>query len=272
MKKLSFGIAILIALIATGPSMAADLPAKAPVYQATPSAPAYSWTGFYAGGNFGGGFDPQQASLSGYSTDPTLASFVAFIFANGVAPSTLSPKASSVLGGGQVGYNWQTSPTWVVGFETDFQWSGIKGADNQLIAPPFFDAATWSASKKINWFGTARLRAGYLFAPTWLVYVTGGLAYGETATSFSTADVTSGCIVNATICGSGTASGIHGGWAGGGGMETKLSQHWTFKAEYLYVDLGTQSVSVTTTTPLVFIASSRFQENIVRIGVNYLFN
>jgi outer membrane immunogenic protein len=114
--------------------------------------------------------------------------------------------------------------------------------------------------------------AGRLPAPLWLVYATGGLAYGETATSFSTADITSGCIVNATICGAGTASGVHAGWTVGGGIETKLSQQWTFKAEYLFVDLGTQSVSVATTTPIVFIASSRFEENVIRIGVNYLFN
>lgn len=238
----------------------------------SPPATASLWTGFYAGGNFGGGFDSQRANISAYTTDPALAGFLAAFFATGAAPSTLSPKANGLLGGGQVGYNWQTSPNWVVGFETDLQWSEIKRTDNQLITPLLFDVATWTAGKRVDWFGTLRLRAGYLIAPTWLVYATGGFAYGETSTSFGTTDVGAGCIVNATICGSGSASGLHAGWTAGGGVETKLSQHWTFKAEYLFVDLGTQSVSVTTTTPIVFIASSRFEENIFRIGLNYLFN
>jgi outer membrane immunogenic protein len=267
--RLKIGVIALFALFTTAQALAKP---RHPISPPAPSPPASTWTGFYAGGNLGGGFDSQSANISGYSTDPALAGFVAFIFANGVAPSMLSPKASGVIGGGQVGYNWQTSQNWVLGFETDLQGSGIKGSDNQLIAPPLFDAATWAASKRVYWFGTARLRAGYLIAPSWLLYATGGVAYGKTATSLSTADLTSGCIVNATICGSGTASGIHAGWTAGGGVETKLSQHWTFKAEYLFVDLGRQSVNVTTTTPIVFTASSRFEENIIRAGVNYLFN
>ena len=36
-------------------ALASDLPVKAPVYKAPIAAPAYNWSGFYAGVNFGAG-------------------------------------------------------------------------------------------------------------------------------------------------------------------------------------------------------------------------
>ena len=56
MKKFLLGTVALVALGATAPALAADLPArtytKAPVY----AAPIYNWTGFYIGGHIGGVF------------------------------------------------------------------------------------------------------------------------------------------------------------------------------------------------------------------------
>src|SRR5258708_32736144 len=58
MKKFLLGTVALVAVGATVPALAADLPArtytKAPAYA---PAPIYNWTGFYIGGHIGGAFN-----------------------------------------------------------------------------------------------------------------------------------------------------------------------------------------------------------------------
>jgi outer membrane immunogenic protein len=55
-------------------------------------------------------------------------------------------------------------------------------------AAPFYPFTT-EVSQQSTWFGTLRGRLGLLVTPTILVYGTGGLAYGQTETSFSTLPV-----------------------------------------------------------------------------------
>ena len=108
---------ILISLAAIGAmalgastAHAADL-APMPMYKApVPLPPAYSWTGFYVGANggFGGNKFDYPATAGGLSGTATL-------------------NSSGFFGGGQVGYNWQLSPLWVVGVETDFDGADIEG-------------------------------------------------------------------------------------------------------------------------------------------------
>jgi outer membrane immunogenic protein len=259
-----------IALIQS--ASAADMPAGAPVYKA-PGLIAPTWTGFYVGGNVGYGRDSNTANVSGVASDPAVAPFLAFFLASGGITQSLDPSAHGFVGGGQIGYNWQVKPDWLVGVEADIQGSGIKGTDTGIATPQFLDVSTTSVGKKLDWFGTVRVRAGVLVDPSLLLYGTGGFAYGKTEISFSTADVTSGCIVGATICADNSGTRIHGGWTVGGGIEAMVARHWTVRAEYLYVDLGEQTLEApSSTAPITFSATGKFQENIVRIGANYLFN
>jgi outer membrane immunogenic protein len=141
------------------------------------------------------------------------------------------------------------------------------------LTPLFSDATSTSVTKSIDWFGTVRGRIGYLVSPQWLVYATGGLAYGETKIGFSHVDVTSGCIPQATICATGTSSEVRVGWTAGAGVEAMIAANWSFKAEYLYLDLGRHSANITAyTVPIVFSPSTDFRQQIVRVGVNYHFN
>ncbi len=107
MKKLLIAGAALAALIGT-PALAADLPLKTPL----PPAPAWSWTGFYLGGNIGYsvGRDPTNQTVTEPGSSP--ASIL-------ITTDDLSP--SGILGGGQIGYNWQMAPYWLIGIEADFQ-------------------------------------------------------------------------------------------------------------------------------------------------------
>jgi len=138
-------------------------------------------------------------------------------------------------------------------------------------------------TKEVDYLGTVRGRLGWLATPGLLVYGTGGLAYGEVKASTtifqSIAPTLAGVTPNF-----GTGSGVsqtRTGWTAGGGVEWMLDPHWSFKAEYLYYDLGTvtyNAVLVDSGTPVnPFFAnnvqtSTRFNGNIARVGLNYQFH
>jgi outer membrane immunogenic protein len=270
-KKLGLAGVAWIAAACFGAAVAADLP---PAYKAPVKAvaPASNWNGFYIGGNVGYGWDSGSSGVSALATDPALAPGLAAILAAGSYPTSLSPSAKGVIGGGQIGYNWQLPTQWVIGLETDLQGSGIKGADSQTRSPPFFDSTSTGVTKSIDWFGTVRGRVGFLVTPQWLLYGTGGLAYGETKSSFTTTDLTFGCLPGRTACATGASSGVRAGWTAGAGTEAMLAPNWSVKVEYLYVDLGGRSVSAPSfTLPVVFSSSTAFREQIARVGLNYHF-
>jgi outer membrane immunogenic protein len=57
---------------------------------------------------------------------------------------------------------------------------------------------------------------------------------------------------------------LHGGWTAGGGLEVGLTQNWSVKAEYLYIDLTSETYGLT-------LNSNALTSNLVRFGVNYRF-
>ena len=140
---------------------------------------------------------------------------------------------SGISGGVQAGYNFQTGP-WVYGVEGDIQ---ATGASDRF--------ATWKFANP--WFGTLRGRAGYAIQNV-LFYGTAGLAFGS---------------LRATGLGV-SESHTSVGWAAGAGAEFGITQNWTGKIEYLYVDLS-DSRFVTTG------AKHGYDSSMVRVGVNYRF-
>jgi len=275
---------LLVALIAAGSAIAftqfasaADLPRKAPAYTPPPP-PVYSWTGFYIGGNVGGGWGDRDVTFT--ANDPGAALLLPAI---GLASQSFD--TSGVIGGLQVGYNYQFNRNWLVGFETDFDWSGMKGSSATQLA---VGALSTSVDEHIKWFGTVRARLGYLPTDNLLAYVTGGFAYGKvdhTGSLFfpagtlivNTPPFTALCTGPAT-CFTGSSSDTAIGWTLGGGLEYAFWQKWTVKAEYLYVSLASKSVTETAllfapgTTPVSYNANfSRTNFNVARVGVNYRF-
>jgi outer membrane immunogenic protein len=296
MKRLLIGIAATASLLATS-AIAADLPAKAPpVYTKAPVfEPIYDWTGFYVGANVGYSWGNSSSTLS--LTDPGT---------NALLNSTATKfHMDGVIGGGQIGYNWQREK-WVFGLEADFQGSGQAGNGsavcaggtatvlNSACAPghigdttPFNVAAypvTSTLAESLDWFGTVRGRIGYTITPTFMGYVTGGLAYGEVGAS----DVVGGFNITGPqgvngstttpFVGAFSSSTLRAGWTLGVGVEGVIYGNWTAKLEYLYIDLG--NVSGSFVTPLIAPSgalavssySSHITDNILRVGVNYKFS
>ncbi len=274
-KKLALAGVVAIAAIAAGAAGAADLPAAyRPPVKAVVAPPAPTWTGFYIGGNVGYGWDNHSSGVSAASTDPALAPALAAILAAGSYPASLSPSAKGVIGGGQVGYNWQLASQGLIGLEADLQGSGIKGSAPQSLSPALFDMTSTGVTKSIDWFGTVRGRLGLLVTPQWLLYGTGGFAYGQAKSGFTTTDLTGGCVAGGTLCAAGSSSGVRTGWTAGAGAEAMLTPNWSVKVEYLYVDLGSSALSIPSSTipAIVFSTSTPFREQIARVGVNYHFD
>ncbi len=259
MKKLGLLAAASLAALSVGSAFAADLPSRkaAPAY-IPPPPPPLLWTGLYAGLNLGGGW-------SANSVNPNQLSPYADILGNlYLLPGNTNGgnNAGGVVGGGQIGYNFQFGTNVVVGAEADIQGTSMRsgGNNNFLLYPDPNNpggylvplAPAGNPGIALNWFGTVRGRAGFLIMPTLLVYGTGGFAYGGVSGGFS------------------NVSNTRTGWTAGGGVEWMFMPNWSAKAEYLYTDLS--SGGTTGYFGYNYGYHRHPQFNVVRAGMNYHFN
>jgi outer membrane immunogenic protein len=241
MNKAVFA-ALAVALTA-GSAMAADLPSYKAPPPYIPPPPVMTWTGFYAGLNLGGGFYASNSSNQGFGW-------------NG------GSNSGGVVGGGQVGYNFQVTPMFVVGAETDFQGTSIGSGGGNNNVGWLFGFPGGGGSARLNWFGTVRGRVGItLLSPQLLLYGTGGFAYGE---------VQRNGWWNQN-------SAVQTGWTAGGGAEYMFFPNWSAKVEYLYTELSGTGNNNNWGWALnpgwgLNNVNNRTRFHTIRAGVNYHFN
>jgi outer membrane immunogenic protein len=267
MKKIAVPAAAALLTLGVATANAADLPSLKAPPPAPPPPPA--WTGFYIGANAGYSWSSDGAITQSYAD--TLPGGFATFAALGQIPSRLSIRDHGFLGGGQVGFNWQFDNRFLLGLEADIQ--GLAGGDGStnFIA----GASASNFSRGLGNIGTVRARLGFVLAPEWLVYGTGGLAYGQGSATGNYYGAWSSPLVAVD-----TESQSLTGFAAGGGVEWLFRPNWSVKAEYLYYDLGTL-----TTSGVQFAyksggvaaistaqSNARFSGNIVRVGINYHVN
>ena len=262
---------------------AADLAVMAPIASVVTS--AYSWTGFYIGGNVGYSWGRAASDLNADPVTVNLNGLTPFNTPGFVGSDTQKPKGA--IGGGQIGYNWQTSPNWVLGIEADLQASGEKASRSfsnpfSFTTPPpnaglpVSGIATMDYAANITWFGTVRGRVGYAFDRT-MVYASGGLAYG--GVKLGGTNTVNGLVAGVPFLAV-TAIGhtqVNAGWTLGAGIEGALGSGWSWKAEYLYVDLGSMNdpdevVRVVSASGGRVTTHTDFTDNIFRVGLNYRLN
>ena len=256
MKNRISVLAISSALLA-GSASAADLPSRKEVPVFIPP-PAFSWTGPYVGLNIGGGWVDRNRNNNNWG---------------GGWNNNSGNNSSGIVGGGQLGWNYQISPLFVVGLETDIQGTSIgsSGGNNNN----WWGGLSNVDRVRVPWFGTVRGRIGLaLLDSRLLIYGTGGFAYGE---------------VNRPLLGwwGNNNNDVRGGWAAGGGVEWAFLPNWSAKIEYLYTELNDNAnnnnnnwlllAPVIQPGPLGIGAlggnwNRRTQINTVRAGVNYHFN
>jgi outer membrane immunogenic protein len=176
-------------------AMAADLPVRQPITKAPPLVqPAFDWSGFYIGGQVGGAW-----GTASYTTPSTAFS--------------TDYDVSGVIGGGHAGFMWQTGPA-VFGVEADFNGTGVEGDDA--------GAGGALDKTKLNWAGSVRGVLGFTaWDPRWLVYGTGGWAFGDVDHCFD--GINAACV-----------SKTHSGWTAGGGLKYAFTPNWIAGVEYRY--------------------------------------
>ena len=134
----------------------------------------------------------------------------------------------------------------------------------------------------MSWIATVAGRFGYLFGPRTLTYVKGGVAFGHETWSVS-------CNLgplNATGGGSSpfpfeeclnpahdrldniSASDTRVGGTIGYGVEFALTQNWSAKGEFDWIDFGSKNLTASDGT--VFTAK-QWSVSEVKVGVNYHF-
>jgi outer membrane immunogenic protein len=268
MKKLLIASAALATLIGT-PALAADMALKA---APAPMAPACIWCGWYIGLNAGWvGSSGNHLSNAGTDTD---GGGLGSLLAAGAIPGSVSSNLSGFIGGGQIGYNWQTG-NFVAGVEADFDGVSAKHTTNAVFpGSAVFLPITTTYTRQLDWLSTVRGRLGFTASPNVLLYVTGGLAVGEVKTGNAAVCPTFAppCSTESTTTNTNTTT--HAGGTVGGGIEWMVAPHWSIKAEYLYADLGRTNSTINYSYfgfNSSLTSSVRNSYNIARAGVNWHF-
>jgi iron complex outermembrane recepter protein len=209
-----------------------------PVSWAAITSPIFNWTGIYLGVN--GGFSFGGSDWTDSVTGTSSGSF----------------GTSGFIFGGTLGANYQAGSL-VFGVEADGDWANSSGFGTFTTA----SLCAGGCLTKNTWLATVRGRAGYAF-DRFLVYGTGGAAFGNVQANFSNDPV---------------SSATKRGWTAGAGVEVAVAPHWTAKAEYLFVDLANGScttdcaIANSNGPPLIPNVAVKFDESIVRAGINYKF-
>ncbi|MFM8858901.1 MAG: outer membrane protein, partial [Methylocystis sp.] len=292
----------------------------------------FGWDGFYLGMNAGYGFGTNNSTVASNDNiiDPWTGSMV--YFNSGVKRSAettagtasvlsgiFGMKQGGFVGGGQAGFNYRLMKNYILGLETDIQGTSIRGsnassgfgyseADSTLLSrfEEVYHANSGgytSVRAGLNYLGTVRGRAGYLWAPNFMTFATAGLSYGGAYANVNTLATTlysgaaslilngrSGYLGGQQLYGSSSYTDTLVGYNVGGGFELALTQNWSIKTEALYYYLGNMNVRTNSFAPAIHGSNNNigntsvparwitgntsvnYQGIIARAGLNYHFN
>jgi opacity protein-like surface antigen len=242
-----------------------------------PPAKPPSWSDVYVGLNGGGAWSSPRSIVQ------------AWPFGGAVASPDIALSATSIdqtnhlagfIGGFQSGVNWRLADDILTGVEadlhavsgnTDARWqAAVTSAGGNSFATYAQRTAT------LNYLGTIRGRLGYLLTPAFVVYGTGGMAYGG---------VTSNAAILTRRIGGTNQTQVNPvyqdsliGWTAGGGAEWMFTQDWSVKVDYLRYDLGAAQASPSFAIQSNGLyatgatSSTRFNGNLIHAGVNRHFD
>jgi len=172
--------------------------------------------------------DLGQKGLSGFYVGALVG------YANGKYASDMSAEIDHEPDGGlfgiQVGWSHPVGPI-ILGIDGDIALTKIEGEDSITLMGFKSDV-----THDVNYLSTIRARLGFMAGPV-LIYGTGGLAM---------ADLDNKLVVSyyGQHIGSDEKSSWHAGWTVGGGLEFPITPNLALGAEYLYVDMGKEEVTM----------------------------
>jgi outer membrane immunogenic protein len=164
---------------------------------------------------------------------------------------------SGVVGGGQIGCDYQTGP-FVFGVEGMFDGMSLTGSGSD----PF--ESTLIEGDKYRWLGTLTGRIGYALDRV-LIYAKGGGAWVNAEHSLSGFEV-------------GSLTQTSSGWVAGAGIEWAFAPQWSVKFEYNHIETSPTSTfnALVPGTPALGVLPITFDFNqridMVTAGVNYRFH
>jgi outer membrane immunogenic protein len=217
-------------------------------------APSCNWSGFYVGVVAGGAFGSNRATdIDGYNSPPGI---------------NWDYQVGGFTGGAEAGYNFQFG-SFVLGPEVDLGYMSL-GTDHRSIEPVPFNAngKDTFAQNDSNFYTTLRARLGWT-THNWLLFITGGgIGLNDQAR------VSDDCITG--NCGGDTLNDRNDydflfGWTVGGGVEYMFNCHWSMKVEYLYFNLGDDTVTETNRFGSTEHFGNEIDGNVVRLGLNFKF-
>jgi outer membrane immunogenic protein len=197
------------------------------------AAPSFSWQRCYVGGHVGYGWARSD-----------IISEAAII------------NATGFVGGFQGGCNWQPVKSLLLGVEGEVWWTDIRGSVSQPV-----QGGTETFTYRNRWDADLALRLGVPVDRA-LIYGKVGIAYGNFDYGWSWT-VPPGATA--------TASSSRTGWLVGIGLEYALSNNWSAKIEYNYIDYGRADITLMSPTLGPIAASTRETKQVLKLGVNYLF-
>jgi outer membrane immunogenic protein len=227
--------ALLVVVLSSGAVMSAQaadqaVPRSTTYYPAAYYPTSIDWTGWYTGLQVGGAFGSAS-------------------WTNPFSGLSDTPKATSVLGGGQFGVNWMRNSL-LLGAEADFTWMDLKGSAN--------DASGDTHTVHSHWLSLVTGRLGYGFN-RYLIYAKGGAAFGNERNK----------VVSTLGQVAGSSTGTQVGWTVGGGIEYAIAPNWSARVEYDFVDLP--SPGIVLVGPPSRPANVDFTIQKVVGGINYRF-
>ncbi|WP_332060324.1 outer membrane protein [Bartonella sp. CB74] len=223
------------------------------VFEPTASAvivPAFSWTGFYLGGQIGGLSGRTSLSYLGDGNTRRV---------NPIKKENL-PQLSGFVGGIYAGSNVDIERGFIIGIDTDIMWSGKKDTkainaisinlrkiersdrsdrekeeeyrDEDLVAFP----GVMRYTLKQKWFGATRVRVGFS-ADRVMPYVAGGIAYTQLRNIYKKSDEKKRNLVDfADFFYDEKKTMV--GYTLGGGVDFAMADNMIMRAEYRYSDFG----------------------------------
>ncbi|WP_375608054.1 MULTISPECIES: outer membrane protein [unclassified Bartonella] len=282
----------VVALISSSAAYAADVVIPHEAAPAVITAPSFSWTGFYLGGQVGNFSSKTKLTVPGADKE---------LFKKDNIPSP-----SGFMGGLYAGSNVDLGNGLILGVETDAVWAdreesktareltltkedvaffnnALEKAKVELKDHQQFeigDKVTEKHSYKEKWSGATRVRIGFAAIDRIMPYVAGGIAYaqvqgiqsvagkGERAKVEQKADVMENPPVkqNVDLTGGTWADDTKTmvGFTIGGGVDFAMTENVLLRAEYRYSDFGKKKFANDT-------REFNYKTNDFRVGVAYKF-
>ena len=209
------------------------------VVASAPSAPEFSWTGFYLGASVGYKFTETNLDLDLFAGWDTAGNDLDRDAILDNAPNSFDMDGFEA--GGVLGYLAQIDNI-VVGFEVAgaFTFLDDRDEDNFIVSHPLSEDSDINllTDLETKYLVTVAPRFGIAMGK-FLPYVTGGLAIAE-LDFFQEISYNNPAAAGFTETGSFNRTQL--GWMAGGGLQYAFNDNWSARVQYQYIDLGSHDV------------------------------